>query len=164
MLKCSTLLLAASLFLAPFPAQARLQCVPYARSISGLEIRGNAHTWWEQAEGRYAKAQHPEVNSVLVFQSTRSMPLGHVAVVRRILDERRIILDHANWSRPGMIERDALAVDVSEAGDWSEVRVWYGPTQSLGARTNPTYGFILPSSPAHPASQMALLPNSKVEM
>ena len=31
-----------------------LQCVPYARQVSGIRIYGDAHTWWDQAEGRYA--------------------------------------------------------------------------------------------------------------
>ena len=33
-------------------------------------------------------------------------------------------------------------VDVSEAGDWSAVRVWYGPIRDLGTTVYPTYGFI----------------------
>ena len=135
-------ILAVLLVASSFPANARLQCVPYARSVSGIDIHGNAETWWDQAEGNYTRGHLPKVNSVLVFQSTRAMPLGHVAVVREILDERRILLDHANWSRPGMIEHRALAIDVSEAGDWSEVRVWYSPISSLGSRSNPAYGFI----------------------
>ena len=57
------------------------------------------------------------------------------------------MLDHANWSRPGMIEQRALAEDISEVGDWSEVRVWYGPTRSLGLRSNPAYGFIFGAPP-----------------
>ncbi|HST37159.1 MAG TPA: hypothetical protein VLK25_11090, partial [Allosphingosinicella sp.] len=28
------------------PAAAALQCVPYARAQSGIDIRGNAGTWW----------------------------------------------------------------------------------------------------------------------
>ena len=32
-----------------------LQCVPYARQVSGIRIFGDAHTWWGQAEGRYAR-------------------------------------------------------------------------------------------------------------
>ena len=70
------------------------------------------------------------------------MPYGHVAVIKKVVDSRHIILNHANWSRPGMIETQALAEDVSAAGDWSDVRVWYGPTQSLGTRVNPAFGFI----------------------
>ncbi|MFT3968153.1 MAG: CHAP domain-containing protein [Sphingobium sp.] len=148
MLKGSRIVLALSLFLSTFPAQARLQCVPYARSVSGIGIHGNAWTWWDQAASGYQRGGRPKVNSVLVFQATSAMPLGHVAVVQEIIDERHILLNHANWSRPGMIEQRALAVDISETGDWSEVRVWYGPSQSLGTRANPTFGFIYGSAPA----------------
>jgi len=134
----------AALAASPAPAQARgvLQCVTYARSLSGIEIRGNAHTWWQQAAGIYARGQRPKAGAVLAFRASGAMPLGHVAVVDRVLDDRRVLLDHANWSRPGMIERGVLAEDVSAAGDWSEVRVWYAPTASLGLRVSPAYGFI----------------------
>lgn len=130
-------------------AQARvLQCVPYARDVSGIAIFGDAHLWWDRAEGRYARGREPREGAVLAFRATRAMPLGHVAVVREILDERRIVLDHANWSGPGRIERSALAVDVSEAGDWSAVRVWFAPIDALGGRQNPTFGFIYNAPPA----------------
>lgn len=123
-------------------ARGALQCVPYARSVSGIAIRGNAHLWWQQAAGTYERGQSPEVGAVLSFRATAAMPLGHVAVVRRVVDERRILLDHANWSSPGQIERSALAEDVSPAGDWSAVRVWYARTGSLGRRVNQANGFI----------------------
>jgi hypothetical protein len=123
-------------------ARGPLQCVPYARSVSGVDIHGNADGWWAKAQDRYDRGEEPRVGAVLAFRATSAMPHGHVAVVKRILDERHVLLDHANWSGPGKIERKALAQDVSEAGDWSEVRVWYGPSQSLGLRTNPAYGFI----------------------
>lgn len=123
-------------------ARGALQCVPYARSVSGIAIRGNAHLWWQQAAGTYERGQQPEVGAVLSFRATAAMPLGHVAVVRRVVDERRILLDHANWSSPGQIERSALAEDVSPAGDWSAVRVWYARTGSLGRRVNQANGFI----------------------
>ena len=155
MLKGPRFVLALSLFLTAIPAQARLQCVPYARSVSGIAIHGNAKTWWAQAESGYQRGGRPKVNSVLVFQATSAMPLGHVAVVQEIIDDRHILLSHANWSRPGMIERRALAVDTSEAGDWSQVRVWYAPTQSLGTRPNPTFGFIYaPTLPANDINQI----------
>jgi hypothetical protein len=75
------------------------------------------------------------------------MALGHVAVVSKVLDERRMLIRHANWSVPGAIEEDVLAIDVSEDGDWSQVRVWHSPTGRMGARTNPTFGFIYPDKP-----------------
>ncbi|HTU12567.1 MAG TPA: CHAP domain-containing protein [Allosphingosinicella sp.] len=128
-------------------AAAVLQCVPYARAQSGIEIRGNAGTWWAQAEGRYNRGNEPRLGAVMVLQPSRAMPIGHVAVVAEIVDERTIYLNHANWSGPGRIERRALAVDVSENGDWSNVRVWYAPQGSLGIRTNPVFGFIYNETP-----------------
>ena len=68
--------------------------------------------------------------------------LGHVAAVSQIIDERTVLLRHANWSSPGQIENDVRAVDASPANDWSEVRIWYGPGKRLGARRWPLYGFI----------------------
>lgn len=134
------------------PAAAALQCAPYARAQSGIEIHGNAGTWWDQAEGRYRRGAEPEVGAVLAFRPSRAMPIGHVAVVAEIVDDRRIYLNHANWSGPGRIERRALAEDVSAAGDWSEVRVWYAPQRSLGLRANPAAGFIYNQAPQVPAA------------
>lgn len=133
--------LALQAFAAPAMAQ-HLQCVPYARAQSGIGIHGNAATWWEQAKGTYKRGHMPAAGSVLVFKSTSAMPYGHVAMIREVVDARHVLLDHANWSGPGLIERSALAEDVSEAGDWSNVRVWYGPSHALGSRENPTFGFI----------------------
>ena len=139
------------------PAQARLQCVPYARDHSGIEIHGNAHLWWNAAEGRYERGQEPQVGAVMAFRSSGAMPLGHVAVVAQVIDERHILIDHANWSRPGGIETGVPVEDVSEAGDWSEVRVWYGPIGALGSRHNPVAGFIYSGSApaARPVIQVA---------
>ena len=129
------------------PAAAYLQCVPYARAQSGISIHGNAGTWWHQAAGRYRRGNEPEVGAVLAFQPSRAMPIGHVAVVAAIVDSRHVLLNHANWSGPGRIERAALAEDTSPNGDWSQVRVWYAPQGSLGIRANATFGFIYPDAP-----------------
>ena len=129
------------------PAAAALQCVPYARAQSGIDIRGNALTWWDQAAGRYNRGQEPRVGAVLAFRPTRAMLIGHVAVVAEIVDDRHVYLNHANWSGPGRIETRALAEDVSPNGDWSVVRVWYAPQGALGRRTNPTFGFIYNQAP-----------------
>jgi surface antigen len=133
------------------PAAAYLQCAPYARAASGIDIHGNAGTWWHQAAGHYARGAQPQVGAVLAFQPTRAMPIGHVAVVAAVVDSRHIRLNHANWSGHGQIERDALAEDVSPNGDWSVVRVWYAPQHGLGLRTNPTFGFIYRDGPRDPA-------------
>jgi CHAP domain len=141
----------ASLLLFAAPAAALnegLQCVPYARALSGVTIFGDAHTWWGQADGKFDRGNEPEVGAVLAFQPHGNMRLGHVAAVRRVLDDRTIIISHANWSTiggvRGHIEEDVRAVDVSEAGDWSRVRVWYTPNEALGSTEWPVHGFIYP--------------------
>jgi hypothetical protein len=120
------------------PAAAQFwQCAPYARTISGIEIRGNANTWWGQAEGRYERGQ--------------------------VVSDREVLLTHANWSRRGAIETNVRAVDVSPAGDWSMVKVWYGPQGGLGTSAYPTKGFIYSGhalkgtldAPAEPSFRMA---------
>lgn len=123
------------------PASAQFwQCVTYARSVSGIQIRGNANTWWGQAAGRYARGTSPKVGAVLAFEPTRRMRVGHVAMVAAVIGDREVLLNHANWSRRGGVERGARAVDVSAAGDWSQVRVQYGA--GMGTSTYPTKGFI----------------------
>ena len=122
-----------------------LQCVPYARTVSGVDLYGDALNWWDQADGRFKRGHAPKKGAVLAFRAFGPMALGHVAVVSRVLDDRRILIRHANWSVPGAIEEDVLAIDVSDQGDWSQVRVWHSPTGQMGARINPTFGFIYPS-------------------
>ena len=46
-----------------------------------------------------------------------------------------------------MIERDVRAIDVSPAGDWSMVKVWYAPNGGLGTSDYPTNGFIYADKP-----------------
>ncbi|RVT43991.1 CHAP domain-containing protein [Sphingobium algorifonticola] len=139
------MLLATGLALAsamPLRAADILQCVPYARAVSGVVLYGDAWTWWDQAAGRYDRGHRPRKGAVLAFQPYGPMELGHVAVVSKILSAREVLIRHANWSSPGAIEEDVRAIDVSDANDWSEVRVWHTPTGQMGARTNPTFGFI----------------------
>lgn len=118
-------------------------CVPYARAVSGIALRGNAWTWWGGAKNHYARGARPEVGAVMVMQRVRSMRLGHVAMVSEIIDERTIRVDHANWVR-GEVHRGALVEDVSANNDWSRVRVWYPPIDDFGSTSYPIYGFIYP--------------------
>ena len=122
------------------------QCVPFARAASGIQIFGDAWTWWEQAEGKYQRGRNPRVGAVLAFSKSSRLPLGHVAVVSRIVDKRVLMITHANWSRfggkRGLPEQDVTPFDVSQAGDWSQVKVWYSPIHDIGQRAYPTYGFI----------------------
>ncbi len=136
---------------APSAAQASelpayLQCVPYAREVSGIQIFGDAHTWWEQAAAKYERGNTPRVGAVMAFRPHRNMRLGHVAAVSKVIDSRTVLLDHANWSpingRRGQIEKDVKAIDVSRNNDWSQVRVWYHPQGGLGVSQWPVHGFI----------------------
>ncbi|MEJ7934332.1 CHAP domain-containing protein [Sphingobium sp. AN558] len=138
-------LLLACLTAAPALGATALQCVPYARIVSGVDIYGDALNWWDQAQDRFKRGHKPKKGAVLAFRPVGPMTLGHVAVVSKVLDDRRVLIRHANWSAPGAIEEDVLALDVSPDGDWSQVRVWHSPTAQMGARTNPTFGFIYPA-------------------
>ncbi len=128
----------------------RLQCVPYARQLSHLEIRGDAWTWWDQAKGRYQRGQRPAVGSVLVLRR-KGRSRGHLAVVTQIVSDREIVASHANWLNRGQIHVDTPIRDVSPKNDWSAVRVWYTPGKVLGKSVYPAYGFIYPST--HTAAQ-----------
>ncbi len=123
------------------------QCVPFARAASGIRIFGDAWTWWSQADGRYQRGSKPRVGSVIVFEKTARLPLGHVAVVSRVVEKRVVMLTHANWSRTdtgarGHAEQDVTLFDVSRGNDWSSVRVWFRGVEGLGGGIYPVHGFI----------------------
>ncbi len=124
-----------------------LQCEPFARELSGIALYGDAATWWPQAAGRYRRGDSPEIGAVLVLGRQSRLPRGHLAVVSRLIDARRVEVTQANWE-PGVVDRDQLIVDVSPDNDWTEVRVWWPPTHRLGTHTYSAVGFILPGRPA----------------
>ena len=122
------------------------QCVPFARLISGIQIFGDAWTWWTQAANKYETGFQPRAGAVLCFKPTQRMRLGHVAVVSQVLTDRVVQITHANWSpiegSRGKVEKDVTVIDVSAGGDWSQVKVWYDPSRDLGGSTYSTHGFI----------------------
>lgn len=120
----------------------RLQCVPFAREASGIQIYGNANTWWRQAAGRYERSQSPDVGAVIVMRGYRTTRRGHVAVVTAIRNPREIVVDHANWLNKGEVTVNTPMLDVSEDNDWSRVRVWHIPSGNWGARVYSVQGFI----------------------
>jgi len=165
---CSRLSLALAAFaLAAAPAQATSlldyvgECVPFARAASGIQIYGDAWTWWGQAEGRYRRGYEPQVGAVIVFAPSARLPLGHVAVISRVVTSRVAMVTHANWSRidgeRGHAERDVTLTDVSRNGDWSAVRIWYRDMDGLGSTTYPVYGFIYgtPATQTQPRAKAA---------
>ena len=122
----------------------RIYCVEFARLLSGISIFGDARTWWDKARSFYAQNTSPSPGSVMVFATTRKMNRGHVAVVRRIVSNREIRVDHANWGRDGKIYLNAPVIDVSANNDWSRVRVWNTRAGTMGSNTYSIKGFITP--------------------
>lgn len=127
-----------------FVAAAPLQCVPYARGVSGIDIRGNANTWWTQAEGRYDRGRMPALGSVLVIRTYGDNSRGHVAVVTRVVSDREIWVDHANWHGRGEIAVQVPVRDVSDDNSWTEVNVWWLDTNRWGVKNYLVEGFIYP--------------------
>jgi len=129
-----------------FVPQGGLSCVPYARMVTGVEVSGNGGTWWHNAAGLYQRGHRPEPGSILVFRASGGMRSGHVAVVERQISPREITVHHANWEGPGIrkgtVTRNIAVVDVSEANDWTAVRVQVGYNAGTFGRVYPTYGFI----------------------
>ena len=118
-------------------------CVRYARSLTDFDIRGNAWTWWQGAEGRYERGQVPMHGAVLVFRrGYGGMRLGHVSTVTGQIDERTILVTHS-FGGPALW-RDVPVIDISANNDWSRVRVWSGPANVMGTTEFGTYGFVYP--------------------
>lgn len=130
----------------------RLECVAYARSLSGIDIKGDAWTWWGRASGRYARGRTPQPGAVLVL-GRKGRSLGHLAVVVRVINSREVVARHANWLNRGQIHLDTPIRDVSRNNDWSAVRVWYTPGRVMGRSTYPAYGFIYPARPGGVATR-----------
>jgi len=141
----AALVMAMGMLLSP-KAQA-VQCVSYARETSGLGLKGDAWTWWASAAGQYDRGQKPRAGAVVVFKKHGSMRHGHVAVVREIINSRKMLVDHANWAPQrghgrGQVTTRVMVLDVSPHNDWTQVRVWHEASGEMGQRVYPTYGFI----------------------
>jgi len=164
--------LAVAIFVASSPAGAYAddywQCVPFARLMSGIQIFGDAWTWWSQAAGRYQTGFTPKRGAVLCFKPNGRMRLGHVAVVSQVLTDRIIQISHANWSLidgdRGHVEQDVTVVDVSPNGDWSQVKVWNDPSRNLGATVYPTYGFIYQDAVTATSARITAAQNAAINM
>lgn len=134
------------------------QCVPYARDLSHIALYGDAYTWWDQAAGRYERSSTPSEGAVMVLYGYSGPQRAHLAVVTRIVSDRMIRVDHANWLDDGAVYTDNAVKDVSDDNDWSEVLVFNIRNHSWGTRHYPVQGFIEPrpdalqlagSAPAH---------------
>ncbi len=134
---------------------ANIECAPYAREASGLQLYGDAAAWWDEAAGQYARTDHPQPGAVLVFRASSRLPHGHVSVVRQVQSSREIIVTQANWVHHRIASEEPV-VDVSPDNDWTSVRVWWAPSGQLGTSVFPTFGFIGPAG-AQPSDRVAAL-------
>src|SRR3546814_12206336 len=76
------------------------QCVPFARAASGIQIYGDAWTWWGQAADRYQRGHTPRLAPVIVFAQSPKPRLGHVAVTRLTGSARVAVVSADNSARP----------------------------------------------------------------
>lgn len=120
------------------------ECVPYARLLSGIQIWGDAVTWWAQAANVYVRSTRPAPGSVLVLRGWNDSTRGHVSAVKEVVSSRILRVDHANWLKSGEISLNVPVIDVSDNNDWSKVRVWHVPGGYWGGRTYEVEGFIQP--------------------
>ena len=120
----------------------RIYCVEFARLASGIALFGDAKTWWGQANKAYAQIANPAPGAVMVFSGRKTMRSGHVAVVKRLVSPREVLVDHANWGRDGRIYLNAPVIDVSPNNDWSQVKVWNVKANTMGTTAYSLKGFI----------------------
>ena len=119
-----------------------LQCVPYARAHSDVKLFGDAYTWWDKAKDKYPRGAVPELGAVMVLNNYAGPEHAHLAVVRQMVSTREIRVDHANWLNDGSIYVNDPVEDVSDANDWSLVRVFNLKTSAWGIKVYPVQGFI----------------------
>jgi hypothetical protein len=129
---------------APTLVAAAVQCVPYVRAHSSVDIHGDAYTWWEKASGVYERSPSPVEGAVMVMVGYAGKHRAHVAIVRRLVTPREIRIDHANWLNDGAIYVNDPVIDVSPDNDWSQVKVWNIRSGTWGTKTYALRGFIGP--------------------
>jgi len=149
----------------PFAALARqsstdLTCVPYARLLSGIELSGDAWSWWDRSEGRYQRGHQPTAGAILVLGRSDRLYHGHLAVVSQVIGPRQILVDHANWV-PGLIITNQPVVDVSPQNDWSMPR-FYNLSAGVYGAVYPAHGFIY--AKGQPDQQAAVQAPANLEL
>ena len=121
-----------------------IQCVHYARKVSGFPIYGDAYTWWYQTPAE-KRSSVPQKGAVLVLSKTKKLTRGHLAVVKDIISPRRILVTHSNWGYDHdtrrIIYETMLVEDISAINNWSRLRFWNKEINSFGLPYE-AYGFI----------------------
>jgi hypothetical protein len=138
---------------------APVECAPFARALTGVQLSGGAEDWWQQAEGRYQRTSSPAVGGILLLRRSGRLPDGHVAVVTRVMSARQVLVTQANWVHHRVTE-DQPVIDVSAANDWSVVRMWWPPSGQMGITDYAALGFILPDRPASHDQLIAATPRA----
>jgi hypothetical protein len=91
---------------------------------------------------------------VLVFRQQQNLPVGHLAIVTKVLSSREVRISHADWASTwatrGRITGNVPVLDVSRTNDWTQVRLWYANSGTVD-RVYDTYGFVY--NGAKPADQ-----------
>ena len=133
------------------PLPAPIQCVPFVRELSGVDIHGDAYTWWDSAAAQgYRRGHAPQLSAVLVLAKSDRLSLGHVAMVRRIDGPRKIEVTHANWGMDEYTRRlvhDSMPViDISPDNDWSQVE-FFNEQAGVFGQPYTAQGFIYPNNP-----------------
>jgi len=122
------------------------ECVPFARRRSGIQIRGNAHTWWNKCDPNQ-RSVRPKEGAVMVLSKTRRLRYGHLAVVKDLVSRREINVTHTNWGsnrKKRLVVYESMRVkDVSPNNDWSSAVFWNKYTNAYGSPYKVS-GFILP--------------------
>lgn len=112
------------------------QCVPFARRVSGIDLRGDAHSWWHKASPHYKRGNRPQAGAVLVLSKTPKLRRGHLAVVKRVVNDREIDVTHTNWGsnkKTRAVIYDSMRVqDVSPKNDWTRLRFWNREANTFG--------------------------------
>ena len=123
------------------------QCVPFARRMSGIELRGDAYSWWDKASPAYERGHYPLEGAVLVLSRTKKLPRGHLAVVTNVINQRFIEVAHSNWGNDKesrSVVYEAMRVeDISTKNNWSQLRFWNHEADQFGF-PYPARGFIYP--------------------
>ncbi|MBL8709299.1 MAG: CHAP domain-containing protein [Rhodospirillaceae bacterium] len=142
----------------PPPSLGDVQCVPYARMVSGINLYGDAFSWWESAAGVYHRGSVPAPGAVLVLAQTDRLRSGHVSVVTQVINSREILVDHANWI-PGQVIQGQAVFDASPANDWTMPR-FYNADAGVYGSIYPARGFIynLAATAAPPPLVSSLAP------
>jgi surface antigen len=134
---------------------APIQCVPFVRELSGVNLYGNAYTWWDSAlAAGYQRGQVPMENAVLVLKKSNRLANGHVAMVRRVVDPGHVELTHANWGSDEytrrLVHNSMPARDVSAKHDWTSVE-FFNEQAGVWGQPYEAWGFIYPKGCPLPA-------------